>query len=313
MAKFVTMESSDEEEKESKEDEKEENQNLKLVEEQQTSLKQCSEHFGGLPRSTERFSNTLRRNVTRRDGILLYKGDSLHSASLKADKYRVQALLHLGADPNRRDENDMTPLHHAVAGGSQYVTALLLLQNANLGNVDKWKSTPLHYAVQNRDIDMVRLLVNAGASLSIVSIHGQTPIDLAIDRNYQDIADWMILNKPESKKKEHVKKAVGSLLVGKFRRSSMQKDPELARAIREKTDLEMFEDEVRSVHPLVILILRKLLHSLTLDTQVRSNVLLASQTKTQAIRTRKKSLLIGDLAMLHKRGFSIYIPSPTQE
>ena len=32
-----------------------------------------------------------------------------------------------------------------------------------------------------------------------------------------------------------------------------------SQTIREKTDLEMFEDEVRSVHPLVILIL--LLHS----------------------------------------------------
>ena len=133
MAKFVTMVSSDEEEKESKEYEKEENQNLKLVEEQQTSLKQCSEHFGGLPRSTERFLNTLRRNVTRRDGILLYKGDSLHSASLKADKYRVQALLHLGADPNRRDENDMTPLHHAVAGGISIRHSSLASSECELG------------------------------------------------------------------------------------------------------------------------------------------------------------------------------------
>ena len=263
MANRIMISSSDEEEEEEevkKEDKEEENDdNKKVIIEDETSLKQYSERFGGLPRATERYLNTLRRSVTQRskDGALLYKGESLHSASLKADKYRVQALLHLGADPNRRDEHDMTPLHHAVDGRSLYVTALLLLQNANLGNVDKWKSTPLHYAVENRDMGMVRLLVNAGAPLSIVSIHGQTPIDLAIDRNFQDIADWIILNKPpaddtvssssERKRKGYEKKRVGSLLVGTFRRSSMQEDPELARVIREKTELEVFEDEVRDL------------------------------------------------------------------
>ena len=194
-------------------------------------------------------TDTYTHNYKPNDILKKWRDANLECHRLRSISIRPRQRvnIHRKIVPNRRDKNDMTPLHYAVEGGSQYVTALLLLQNANLGNVDKWKSTPLHYAVENRNMNMVRLLVNAGAPLSIVSIHGQTPIDLAIDRNYQDIADWMILNKPQSKKKEHEKKAVGSLLVGKFRRSSMQRDPELARAIREKTELELFEDEVCSL------------------------------------------------------------------
>lgn len=244
----------------------------------QSSLKKFSER-GCLPSISKVKAGTVGTDVIFGvSGEMSVRDDTLHSACFKCDAYRAQTLLSLGADPNKCDKHGMTPLHHAVASGSLYVTALLLLQRANIAAVDRWKRTPLHIAVERHHIAMVKLLTEAGAPLDAVSIHGQTPLESAIDCNYTRISDFLIMQR-QPITTEHRKKRRGSLLVGKFREASVTADPELAKAIKEETEMESFMTQMESSAQLAA---RNSLHS-------------------KPVKLKRSSLLVGDLKLLFSK------------
>ena len=60
----------------------------------------------------------------------------------------VQILIESGADPNKPDESDWTPLHYAARNGSQDVVKLLLDGGAEVNIADSEGRTPLHHAAR---------------------------------------------------------------------------------------------------------------------------------------------------------------------
>ena len=74
----------------------------------------------------------------------------------------VHARLAAGANPNTRDENNVTPLHFAAQSGHTAAVAALVLGGARLNTrtADDW--TSLHCAATEGHVDTVRVLIRAG-------------------------------------------------------------------------------------------------------------------------------------------------------
>lgn len=62
----------------------------------------------------------------------------------------IDTLLKLGADPNARDGQGVTPVHVAAEKGRHYLLALLFRHGGDPEALDNRGWTPTHYATQNR-------------------------------------------------------------------------------------------------------------------------------------------------------------------
>jgi ankyrin repeat protein len=102
--------------------------------------------------------------VAIKDKAELDKG--LAEAAFVCDFIRVRELLHRGADPNARDEDQRTPLISAVLGGSVGLVGLLLESGADLNAGDSEGFTALHFAAQEYETEIVRILVARGANVN---------------------------------------------------------------------------------------------------------------------------------------------------
>jgi ankyrin repeat protein len=91
----------------------------------------------------------------------------------------VQTLLERGADPNRADENGVTPLLAASTAGNLGIARALLEAGAapNLG--DGQGRTPLMAAAKAGKPALVELLLSRGADPKAVALDGTTALTLA--------------------------------------------------------------------------------------------------------------------------------------
>jgi len=95
----------------------------------------------------------------------------LHLTVSIGSVYLIRLLLGEGCDPNAKDANDMTPLHHAVR--LQKVKAIKVLgkwEGIQLDGHDKDGCSPLFYALNHKDatqgLEMARILIAAGANVN---------------------------------------------------------------------------------------------------------------------------------------------------
>ena len=75
-----------------------------------------------------------------------YGGTLLHAAAKRNSAGLCRWLLRLGADVNRTDIRDMTPLHHAAWCGAADAARLLIARGANLDARDWRGRSPLDLA-----------------------------------------------------------------------------------------------------------------------------------------------------------------------
>ena len=91
----------------------------------------------------------------------------------------VQYLVEQGADVDKVDRNDNTPLILSSAYGHLDVVRYLLEQGADRDKDNDSGRTPLHCAAMNRQLETAKLLMVYGADLNARDTFGQLPIDLA--------------------------------------------------------------------------------------------------------------------------------------
>lgn len=93
----------------------------------------------------------------------------------------VEYLLIRGAEVNSPSQNDqqVMPLHSAVASQNVLIAKALLEQNADANARQSDEFTPLHGAAQNGQVEMVELLLENGADPNARAASGLTPLQLA--------------------------------------------------------------------------------------------------------------------------------------
>ena len=83
-------------------------------------------------------------------------------------------------DPNARDEDSMTPLHHAAMNDDADEISRLIEAGADVNARDEWSITPLHYAARRGNPEIAaRALIEAGANVDAVSRRGNSPLHWA--------------------------------------------------------------------------------------------------------------------------------------
>jgi ankyrin repeat protein len=107
----------------------------------------------------------------------------------------IEFLLDLGANPNVRTEEGMTPLM-IIAGHSGYgnteseqiakVMRMLIKHGAQVNARGNLGGTPLIHAVADGSMVAIRALVEAGADINLANNHGQSPLLIALQRFYRD-------------------------------------------------------------------------------------------------------------------------------
>jgi ankyrin repeat protein len=102
-------------------------------------------------------------------------------------------LLAEGADPNISSNNDfkVAPIHSSVAAKSIGITEMLLDYKANPNVKQQNDVTPLHSAAHNNSPAIARALLNAGADKSFKTTDGKTALDFAKEIDAKEIIDML--------------------------------------------------------------------------------------------------------------------------
>ncbi len=99
----------------------------------------------------------------------------LNTASCLGLAEIVQILIDKGADVNRGDDNNYTPLYNAVEKGHQTVVNILLQANAEIDCIEIDGRTPLCAAAFHRHPSITDMLMKAGADINY-QCGGHTPL-----------------------------------------------------------------------------------------------------------------------------------------
>lgn len=121
----------------------------------------------------------------------------LHQAVSAGDMASVRLELDRGADPNRKNPNNLTSLHLAARRGHLEIVRLLLEKGADPNRrQDGTARTPLHLAVEHRHEEVTRLLLEQGANPNLVARSGKgetlVPLQLAARSGDGEIARLLL-------------------------------------------------------------------------------------------------------------------------
>lgn len=106
----------------------------------------------------------------------------------------VQFLLQQGADPNIAAANGIGvyPIHSACAVSDYGITAMLLDGGANPNVKQQRDITPLHSAAHNGQLELAQLLLQHGADISVLTTEGQTPADMAAEAGFEELRNLLL-------------------------------------------------------------------------------------------------------------------------
>ncbi len=154
-------------------------------------------------------NNKKRKRDIFKDYDLLADEKEIKKLKLEAQKFlieaieeddidRVRCLLALDSSPNKtyinENDNELIPLHIAVAENHPEIVTLLLETGANINQVNESSGyTALHVAVHNNYSRMVRLLIQHKANINNTDDFDETPLDLAQKQGNKQIQALLLL------------------------------------------------------------------------------------------------------------------------
>ena len=123
---------------------------------------------------------------------------ALHAACDRGITAMVKELLiHEKIEINKRDHNKNTPLHAACIGGEKDIVFQLIKNGADIGAKNNEEMTPLHVAVAERKLEIVKTIINMRAEdreelLQQSEKGGHTPFLLAVKSEAEDIIKFLL-------------------------------------------------------------------------------------------------------------------------
>ena len=116
----------------------------------------------------------------------------LHLAAAGGHAEVADLLLGASANPNVRDWVGSTPLHAAAQGGHAGITKALLQHGAWPAPFNQAGDTPLHLAARGGRLEAARLLLDAGADPNAKGACGGTPLHAAAEAGQLEAAQLLV-------------------------------------------------------------------------------------------------------------------------
>lgn len=120
----------------------------------------------------------------------------------KDDVSSIKRWVEVTHQPNKKDKNGQTLLHHAVAHLAVRVVRYLLSQGVNVDEKEENGYTPFHYLVRNSFyphdghtfaiMSIAYLLLDAGASPHTTNLYGYTPLHWAARHGCLSLAQILV-------------------------------------------------------------------------------------------------------------------------
>ena len=130
--------------------------------------------------------------------IPFVRGDSfLHylaqRASTDEEIKLIETFIKHGADVNKRNCINQTPLHNACIAGNHKIVAFLLLNGADINAQDNNGKTPLHLAMARHHLETIQILIHFQANTNLTDNYGYKPQDcikkLSVAETVKNILD----------------------------------------------------------------------------------------------------------------------------
>lgn len=113
-------------------------------------------------------------------GVSGERGNTLlHNAALNGHMDLTRALIDAGADVNKLDQDDKTPIFEAARYGQLDVVKLLIDAGADVNAIGPDGRTPLIVSSTHGHIEVIHVLMKNGADLNAVDYDGYTAYDVA--------------------------------------------------------------------------------------------------------------------------------------
>jgi ankyrin repeat protein len=144
-----------------------------------------SRDINGKPRCTPRCTYCSKDNVHSHAWV--------HNFNENDVLNHVRFLFEHGAEVNRRDANNQTPLHLALGRVRSKLARILLEYGADAKAESDDGKTPLHLLLESRRhdgdaLDLIWLLLEHGAEVNRRDKDKQTPLHLAMRRDWSNLA-----------------------------------------------------------------------------------------------------------------------------
>lgn len=152
-----------------------------------------SQEFAPDPESVPNVPRFVQNKYSNRPILRHCQVPELVRAAEKGDLEAICTQLDQGADPNSKDDFDLTALHGASKKGHHKVVEFLLERRAHVNAQASalHGEMPLHYACKYGHRTVVQLLLKSGASMTAVTTEGRTPWHWARKKQHHEIADLL--------------------------------------------------------------------------------------------------------------------------
>jgi ankyrin repeat protein len=115
-------------------------------------------------------------------------------AAWRGETQKVKVLLELGADPNKKDLEEFSPLAKAAQSGHLDCVRALVKGGATVTTTTYWGLAPIHLACQNvlKGLRVVEYLLAHGATATATTPGGGTPLHFACNRGATSIVSLLL-------------------------------------------------------------------------------------------------------------------------
>ncbi|XP_063921637.1 putative ankyrin repeat protein RF_0381 [Zophobas morio] len=114
----------------------------------------------------------------------------------------VNRLLTLGADVNKSNFMDETPVYFACSKGKLKLAKLLVEKGADLRVKDSKSKSLLHIAVEKSNLELCRFLIERGLDVNSQDHDGETPLHYAVQTKHNKIL-FLLVHKADINKQDH--------------------------------------------------------------------------------------------------------------